>query len=156
MRDSFNWILIYFNYCSLSDNWKIMKSRGKCWVLALLDNSLCLSGDETSGAWKESPECQTFLKESGLKNVGELKKYFARLMSQIADKEGLNLAAWGDGLKEGLTPYNRSEFPTNRWVQNGVIPSNNKKKTLSYPPMLIRIIMKTHNVIVLHICRHGY
>jgi N-acetyl-beta-hexosaminidase len=54
------------------------------------------------------------LVDSGLKDVGELKKYFAHLMSRITDEEGLNLMAWGDGLKEGLNPYNRSEFPVNR------------------------------------------
>lgn len=68
-------------------------------------------GDETAGAWKDSPECRKFLGSSGLKDVGELKKYFAHLMSRITDEEGLHLAAWGDGLKEGPTPYDISKFP---------------------------------------------
>lgn len=51
---------------------------------------------------------------SALKDVGELKKYFAHLMAQLTNDEALVVAAWGDGLKEGLTPFNRSEFPGQR------------------------------------------
>ncbi|XP_062581614.1 beta-hexosaminidase-like, partial [Saccostrea cucullata] len=71
-------------------------------------------GDEIAGAWKDSPECQRFLSKSGLKNVGELKKYFAHMMARITDNYGLNVAAWGDGLKDGPKPYDPSEFPTKR------------------------------------------
>ncbi|XP_061190279.1 uncharacterized protein LOC133198156 [Saccostrea echinata] len=71
-------------------------------------------GDEVVGAWKDSPECRKFMNNSGFKHVSELKKYFAHLMDELTDNEGLNVAAWGDGLKEGLTPYDLSEFPSKR------------------------------------------
>ena len=67
-------------------------------------------GDELGGAWKDSPECKRFLTTSGLK-VGDLKRYFAHLLSRLTSEEELNVAAWGDGLKEGLVPFNITEFP---------------------------------------------
>lgn len=73
-------------------------------------------GDEIAGAWKDSPECQTLVSNSAIKDVSELKKYFAHMMSQLTSDEALVVAAWGDGLKEGLTPFNRSEFPGQRDV----------------------------------------
>ncbi|XP_062598807.1 uncharacterized protein LOC134260252 isoform X1 [Saccostrea cucullata] len=71
-------------------------------------------GDELAGAWKDSPECRRFMNDSGFKDLGELKKYFAHLLDELTDREGLNVAAWGDGLKEGLKPYDLSEFPSKR------------------------------------------
>lgn len=54
------------------------------------------------------------MSNSAIKDVSELKKYFAHMMSQLTSDEALVVAAWGDGLKEGLTPFNRSEFPGQR------------------------------------------
>lgn len=63
-------------------------------------------GDEIVGVWKDLLECQIFVVNLVLKDVGELKKYFVYLMIQLMNDEVLVVVVWGDGLKEGLILFN--------------------------------------------------
>ncbi len=64
--------------------------------------------DETAGAWKESPECQNFMKENNL-SIAELSQYFIHRVSRFLDAKEVQVGGWSDGLSHTL----QSEMPDN-------------------------------------------
>lgn len=54
-----------------------------------------VGGDEVAkGAWEDSPLCQDFMAEKGLKDVHELKDYFLEQILAILRPQGIRIAGW--------------------------------------------------------------
>ncbi|PVD24214.1 hypothetical protein C0Q70_14684 [Pomacea canaliculata] len=69
-------------------------------------------GDEVpAGAWRNSTACAALLPGLDLSSNADLKKYFAKQVSNITAHFGLDLAVWEDGLMEGNLVFERSLLP---------------------------------------------
>lgn len=78
-------------------------------------------GDEVAkGAWMASNSCMTLLSTNPDKtDADDLKMYFAKRVSNITARLGLNMAGWEDGLMGvGSKPFNRSLFENNEVYAN--------------------------------------
>ncbi len=80
-----------------------------------------LGGDEVGrGSWTGSPECQNLIRrEAGLAGVGDLMPYFVSRVADLADRRGLAVAAWEDGMMyDARQPFNRERFGSDQVLVN--------------------------------------
>ncbi|MDO3385225.1 family 20 glycosylhydrolase [Gilvimarinus sp. SDUM040013] len=80
-----------------------------------------MGGDEVgAGSWTASPICnQLFADTLGISGPSDLKPYFVSRVSAIANKRGLDLAGWEDGLMYDWTnTFNRSQFVNENVIAN--------------------------------------
>ena len=58
-------------------------------------HTLHIGGDEVPhGAWVQSPGCMKIMKEEGIENTVDLKRYFVKQVAKIAQKQAIRLAGW--------------------------------------------------------------
>jgi len=61
-----------------------------------------VGGDEVNhNAWKNSPEHRAFMKEKGMKHVGQLQNYFMLRLEKILKKHGKTLMGWNEIMHGG-------------------------------------------------------
>jgi hexosaminidase len=80
-----------------------------------------MGGDEVgAGSWTASPVCEAlFASETGVAGVADLKPYFVSKVADLANKRGLALAGWEDGLMyDAANTFNRAEFNNKRVIAN--------------------------------------
>lgn len=80
-----------------------------------------MGGDEVgAGSWTASPACDAlFASEVGVAGVADLKPYFVSKVAALANKRGLALAGWEDGLMyDAANTFNRAEFNNKRVMAN--------------------------------------
>ncbi|MDF2179870.1 family 20 glycosylhydrolase [Aliiglaciecola sp. CAU 1673] len=67
-----------------------------------------IGADETAGAWKGSPACQTLMASNGIDKTEDLVGYFIQKVAAMVNDMGIEAAAWSDGLshvsKDSLAP----------------------------------------------------
>ncbi|MFP1131887.1 family 20 glycosylhydrolase [Asticcacaulis sp. W401b] len=56
-----------------------------------------IGADETAGAWTQSPACQAFMAQNGLK-APQLTPYFIERVSAYLAQKGIETAGWSDGM----------------------------------------------------------
>lgn len=56
-----------------------------------------IGADETAGAWTQSPACQAFMAQKGLK-ASQLTPYFIERVSAYLAEKGIETAGWSDGM----------------------------------------------------------
>ena len=59
-----------------------------------------IGGDETAGAWGDSPACRRFIANNaaGVKSEHELLPYFVERVAGMLAQRGIEVAGWGDGI----------------------------------------------------------
>lgn len=76
-----------------------------------------IGADETAGAWKQSPECLSFVtnNDKGVKSIEDLGAYFIeRISNQLAEK-GIEAAGWSDGMSHVRPSYMPAKVQSNIW-----------------------------------------
>ncbi|KAH9510135.1 hypothetical protein Btru_043540 [Bulinus truncatus] len=75
-----------------------------------------LGGDEVAyEAWDESPACLALVESKKIKSMEDLMEYFVTRVGKLAQKHGLELGAWQDGIiVKNKDPYMRSCFPNSK------------------------------------------
>ncbi|QPH39795.1 beta-N-acetylhexosaminidase [Pedobacter endophyticus] len=64
-----------------------------------------IGGDEAPKTyWKESPFCQSLMKEKGLKDEHELQSYFIQTIEKHVNAKGRSIIGWDEILEGGLAP----------------------------------------------------
>ncbi|WP_431295026.1 beta-N-acetylhexosaminidase [Pedobacter sp. P26] len=64
-----------------------------------------IGGDEAPKTyWKESPFCQSLMKEKGLKDEHELQSYFIQTIEKHVNSKGRSIIGWDEILEGGLAP----------------------------------------------------
>lgn len=85
-------------------------------------NTVHIGGDEVGkGAWLGSPVCQQLFAEGNTEIVGvdDLKPYFVGRVAAMANRRGVNIMGWEDGLMyDQRTPFRREALPTKRVIAN--------------------------------------
>ena len=62
-------------------------------------------GDEAGkSAWKKCPNCQSLMKEKGMKNVDELQSYMIHRAEEFLNSKDRKLIGWDEILEGGLAP----------------------------------------------------
>ncbi|WGL16508.1 family 20 glycosylhydrolase [Microbulbifer bruguierae] len=83
---------------------------------------LHMGGDEVGkGAWAKSPVCQQLFdkRDSQVVGVDDLKAYFVSKVSAIADRRGISIMGWEDGLMyDKNTPFPKSLISGDRVIAN--------------------------------------
>lgn len=80
-----------------------------------------MGGDEVgAGSWSASPVCDAlFASATGVAGVADLKPYFVGKVAALANRRGLALAGWEDGLMyDAANTFNRAEFNNKRVIAN--------------------------------------
>ncbi|MCH9692071.1 MAG: carbohydate-binding domain-containing protein [Gammaproteobacteria bacterium] len=77
-----------------------------------------IGGDETPGAWVDSPLCQKFLadNDAGVSDVTELGGYFLGRVANTLAARGIKPAAWGDGLEHVNGKTLTNGIQSNIWL----------------------------------------
>ncbi len=84
-------------------------------------NIFHMGGDEVGkGSWTGSPACEQLMAErEGVAGVADLKPYFVSRVAELADRRGMALAGWEDGLMyDANNPFNREQFDNERLIAN--------------------------------------
>lgn len=84
-------------------------------------NLFHMGGDEVAkGAWENAPACKHLINtQPELTKIADLKPYFINRVAQLANKRGLALAAWEDGLMaDAQTPFPRQQFNNKQVLVN--------------------------------------
>ncbi|HEX3386510.1 MAG TPA: family 20 glycosylhydrolase [Mucilaginibacter sp.] len=64
-----------------------------------------IGGDEANKQpWKESPFCQSLIKQLGLKDENELQSYFIQRIEKFLNSKGRSIIGWDEILQGGLAP----------------------------------------------------
>lgn len=80
-----------------------------------------MGGDEVgAGSWTASPVCDAlFASETGVAGAADLKPYFVGKVAELANKRGLAVAGWEDGLMyDAVNTFNRAEFNNKSVIAN--------------------------------------
>ncbi|MDI7775571.1 family 20 glycosylhydrolase [Asticcacaulis sp. EMRT-3] len=70
--------------------------------------------DETAGAWKDSPACQTLMQEEGV-DLKQLGNRFIVKVSQILASKGIEPAGWSDGMGSVDPAQMPARVQSNSW-----------------------------------------
>ncbi|PMG75724.1 beta-N-acetylhexosaminidase [Shewanella sp. 10N.286.51.B7] len=76
-----------------------------------------IGADETAGAWKQSPQCLTFVanNDKGVTSVDDLGAYFIERLSNSLAAKGIEPAGWSDGMSHTNPANMPAKSQSNIW-----------------------------------------
>ncbi|MBR9726707.1 family 20 glycosylhydrolase [Shewanella intestini] len=104
-----------------------------------------IGADETAGAWKDSPLCQTLIaNNSDINSAEQLGPYFIERVSNMLHKKGIQNAGWSDGMSHTQVNNMPKNSQSNIWdvISHGGYKNAHKQinqgwtSILSHPEVL--------------------
>lgn len=77
-----------------------------------------IGADESPGAWKASPVCESFLSDNnyGISKNSELTAYFIERLVTLLENKGIKAAAWNDGLNHVESSLAGRNIQSHAWT----------------------------------------